>query len=58
MIDGRFLAVAGLAPSFLVALANLAQAADAPANFKQHCAACHGADRLGGIGPALLPENL
>ena len=34
------------------------QAADAPANFKQHCASCHGADRLGGIGPALLPENL
>ena len=23
-----------------------------------HCAACHGGDRLGGIGPALLPENL
>ncbi|MCC5857764.1 MAG: c-type cytochrome [Ectothiorhodospiraceae bacterium] len=22
------------------------------------CAACHGADRLGGTGPALLPENL
>ena len=32
--------------------------ADVVANFKQHCAACHGADRLGGIGPALLPENL
>ncbi len=26
--------------------------------FRQHCAACHGADRLGGSGPALLPENL
>jgi mono/diheme cytochrome c family protein len=26
--------------------------------FAQHCAACHGADRLGNIGPALLPENL
>ncbi|HYR01046.1 MAG TPA: cytochrome D1 domain-containing protein [Casimicrobiaceae bacterium] len=26
--------------------------------FATHCAACHGADRLGGIGPALLPENL
>jgi WD40 repeat protein len=35
-----------------------AGAADAPANFKEHCASCHGADRLGGIGPALLPENL
>ncbi len=26
--------------------------------YQQHCAACHGADRLGGTGPALLPENL
>ena len=27
-------------------------------NYATHCAACHGADRLGGAGPALLPENL
>jgi mono/diheme cytochrome c family protein/DNA-binding beta-propeller fold protein YncE len=27
-------------------------------NYATHCAACHGADRLGGTGPALLPENL
>ena len=26
--------------------------------FKQHCASCHGVDRLGITGPALLPENL
>jgi len=26
--------------------------------YGMHCASCHGADRLGGIGPALLPENL
>ena len=26
--------------------------------FATHCASCHGADRLGAIGPALLPENL
>ena len=26
--------------------------------YQHHCASCHGADRLGGIGPALLPENL
>ncbi len=26
--------------------------------YQQHCAACHGDDRLGRIGPALLPENL
>ncbi len=26
--------------------------------YHEHCASCHGADRLGGMGPALLPENL
>jgi DNA-binding beta-propeller fold protein YncE/cytochrome c553 len=26
--------------------------------YSQHCASCHGAGRLGGMGPALLPENL
>jgi DNA-binding beta-propeller fold protein YncE len=26
--------------------------------YATHCASCHGADRLGGMGPALLPENL
>jgi hypothetical protein len=26
--------------------------------FAKHCAECHGANRLGGMGPALLPENL
>ena len=31
---------------------------DAAAVFQQHCAVCHGADRLGGMGPALLPESL
>lgn len=30
----------------------------AKASYQLHCAACHGTDRLGGIGPALLPENL
>jgi DNA-binding beta-propeller fold protein YncE/cytochrome c553 len=33
-------------------------AADVTKLFQQHCAACHGADRLGGSGPALLPESL
>ncbi|MCK0506390.1 nitrite reductase [Aromatoleum anaerobium] len=32
---------------------------DAPSrHYQQYCASCHGADRLGGSGPALLPENL
>ncbi|MCL4183771.1 MAG: nitrite reductase [Burkholderiaceae bacterium] len=36
-----------------------ASAAPDPAQlYQQHCAACHGGDRLGGMGPALLPENL
>jgi mono/diheme cytochrome c family protein/WD40 repeat protein len=26
--------------------------------YAEHCLACHGADRLGGMGPALLPSNL
>lgn len=26
--------------------------------FKEHCASCHGLNRFGAIGPALLPENL
>lgn len=26
--------------------------------FTEHCAVCHGGDRLGAIGPALLPQNL
>jgi len=28
------------------------------ATFQRLCAQCHGADRLGGVGPALIPETL
>jgi DNA-binding beta-propeller fold protein YncE len=43
----------------LVALALVAPAAADPQKlYAEHCASCHGADRLGGIGPALLPSNL
>lgn len=36
-----------------------AQAApDAAALYLAHCASCHGGDRFGAIGPALLPDNL
>ena len=49
----RHLLSAGLVLASLPAVA-----ADAPAVFQAHCASCHGADRLGGLGPALLPENL
>ena len=30
----------------------------AAALYTEHCAACHGAQRTGGMGPALLPESL
>jgi len=33
-------------------------AAEPAQNFQAHCAVCHGPDRLGITGPALLPESL
>jgi len=33
-------------------------APDSAALYGEHCAGCHGTGRLGGMGPALLPENL
>ena len=45
----------------LLALPGVAQAGDTPPAerlYQTHCASCHGGDRLGGMGPALLPENL
>jgi DNA-binding beta-propeller fold protein YncE len=42
--------------TFVTALPAVAQ--DAPALFAEHCAACHGAGRLGATGPALIPETL
>ena len=42
----------------LLALPVPAAAQDAPALYGAHCAACHGDARLGGIGPALIPETL
>ena len=57
----------GLFISLLVALffvfpyfSSPTQAAEQSASelYKTHCATCHHAERLGGMGPALLPENL
>ncbi|MCO5086581.1 MAG: nitrite reductase, partial [Methylobacteriaceae bacterium] len=52
--------LAELAAALLIAwfVAPAAAEPDAAALFKDKCAQCHGADRLGGIGPALLPDNL
>lgn len=44
------------APIVLAAPTELA--ADASALYATHCASCHGADREGETGPALLPESL
>ncbi|MGD8842750.1 MAG: cytochrome D1 domain-containing protein [Gammaproteobacteria bacterium] len=41
----------GLTPAF-------AAASDVQTLYQTHCASCHGQQRLGGMGPALLPENL
>src|ERR1700693_2574567 len=42
----------------LAVLPALATAQQAEILYLQHCADCHGAERLGAMGPALLPENL
>ncbi|MCK5274716.1 MAG: c-type cytochrome [Alphaproteobacteria bacterium] len=42
----------------LVASPAAADTPGAEALYAENCAECHGADRLGGMGPALLPENL
>jgi mono/diheme cytochrome c family protein/DNA-binding beta-propeller fold protein YncE len=51
---------AGYALAAALLLAAGAARAQAPAEpvYRQHCASCHGEQRLGGMGPALLPENL
>ena len=55
--------VAGLLGLLLCVAVATAQAApasavEAGALYQQHCAACHGAQRTGLMGPALLPESL
>jgi mono/diheme cytochrome c family protein len=42
----------------LATLPALADERDTQALYRTHCASCHGEERLGGIGPALLPGNL
>jgi mono/diheme cytochrome c family protein len=51
------LTLALMATALLAALPARAEP-DAPALFRQHCASCHGDQRTGGMGPALLPESL
>ncbi len=51
------LRLGGLAWPVLL-LAGVAQAAEPAALYQEHCAVCHGPDRLGITGPALFAENL
>jgi mono/diheme cytochrome c family protein/DNA-binding beta-propeller fold protein YncE len=51
-------AAAGVLALTTTAATASAQTPDAAKLYLEHCAACHGGDRLGAIGPALLPENL
>ena len=48
--------------ALLLAASSWAAAADAPVDaaalYATHCATCHGAQRLGGMGPALLAQSL
>ncbi len=50
------LLLASLALLCLTAGPTLAR--DAATLYEERCAECHGGERLGGMGPALLPENL
>ncbi|MFA7432988.1 MAG: cytochrome D1 domain-containing protein [Gemmobacter sp.] len=55
-------ALAALAGLWLLALPAVAEPEldelEVASIYYGHCAVCHGGDRFGGIGPALLPENL
>jgi mono/diheme cytochrome c family protein/WD40 repeat protein len=54
LVLGATLACAGL--TFASTAAGAAPAA--PAHYRETCAACHGAQRTGVMGPALVPESL
>ena len=43
---------------FALLLASLPAMSDVTDLYQIHCASCHADSRLGGMGPALLPENL
>jgi cytochrome c553 len=53
-----FLWLGGLCAWGLCSTATAAEPVSTATLFVQHCGECHGANRLGVMGPALLPENL
>ncbi len=58
MLSRNLFIVFVLFPLYANANANADNDSTVDALYQQHCAGCHGADRLGRMGPALLPENL
>lgn len=54
----RGMAAAALAAAFLLFAPGAHAAPDGNALYQAHCASCHGEQRLGGQGPALLPGNM
>ncbi len=54
----RSVALLVIALLTLAATAHAQPAPDAGRLFTEHCAQCHGADRFGATGPALIPEAL
>ena len=53
---GRSLAIVAFTCMANVAAEPTAESTDA--TYQRLCAQCHGPDRLGGVGPALIPETL
>lgn len=47
-----------LLAALLVIAPSIGHAEEPASLYATHCASCHGPDRFGGLGPALLPENL
>lgn len=48
-----------IVPLFLLGAFSFLASAETPEQlYQQNCLSCHGVNRLGSIGPALLPENL
>src|SRR5690554_367116 len=56
----RKMLLPGVLTTLLALSGPAAQAVDkeADAMYQEHCALCHGEQRIGGLGPALLPESL
>lgn len=50
--------ITGVIAVFFIFVDSSAQSASVGTIYKDYCAQCHGGERLGIVGPALLPDNL